>query len=109
MTTDNTSVHMDTNKTWICPHCCKTYSKNYKYKTHLTKCLVHQDHLETKYSLMGDLMNDLKEELLSDFKHQLSELVSDIRSEFRNNVKSNSLNNNQATQKKQFLNMFDFK
>jgi len=106
MTTDNTSINLESNKTWICPHCKKTYSKNYKYKVHLKKCLVHQDHLDTKYSLMGDLMNDLKEELLSDFKHQLSELVSDIRTEFKSNVKHNMFSNNQVVQKKPLLTMF---
>ena len=105
MTCDNNSVVVDTEKTWVCQHCYKTYSKNYKYKIHLKKCLVHQDHIDTKYSLMGDLMNDLKKELVIDFKHQLSELIQEIRSEFKHNAKSNNLDSNQVV-KKQLLNIF---
>ena len=90
MTTDINNTLETNDGKWKCPHCLKWFKKSYKYKNHLSRCLVHNDHLDTKYSLMGDLMTDLKQELMNDFKHQLSDLLTDIKNEVKNNVKTNN-------------------
>ena len=72
---------------WQCPKCLKYYSKNYPYKSHLKRCLVHQDHLDTKYSLMGDMVSELKEELMTDFRNELFKMINEIRNDIKHDVK----------------------
>lgn len=81
-----TSVDVDNNNgKWICKFCHKTYSRNYTFKNHLSRCLVYQDQKNTKCSLMGDMITDLKQELLTGFKHELLKMLNEIKQEIHNN------------------------
>ena len=72
---------------WRCPKCLKYYSKNYPYKSHLKRCLVHQEDMDNKYDMLGDLMTDLKNELKHDFKNELFKMINEIKDEVKNDVK----------------------
>lgn len=100
MANNSKSVNIDTNDNdkWTCKHCHKTYSKNYKYKVHLTKCLVHQERCNMEQEMLTELRNE--------FKTQLSKLLDEIRNDFKENVKPNSYISNQHTQKRPLLNLF---
>ena len=65
----------------------KYYSKNYPYKSHLKRCLVHSEEQENKFDMLGDLMTDLKNELKHDFKNELFKMINEIKDEVKNDVK----------------------
>ncbi len=74
--------HTELNNTqivkWTCPHCMKHYSKNYKYKKHLEKCIVYQSTCEQQYNVLLDIKADLKRQFTDMFKDMISELKHDI-------------------------------
>jgi hypothetical protein len=72
---------------WNCPHCLKLFKKSYRYKNHLSRCLVYTEHLDTKNEFLGDMINDLKTELLRDFKKDFYKMLSEIKNEMINNNK----------------------
>ena len=80
---------------WECKFCKKYYSKNYPYKSHLKRCLVHQEDMDNKYDMLGDLMTDLKNELKHDFKNELFKMINEIKDEVKNDVKKIIINLNQ--------------
>ena len=67
-----------TDNKWCCPKCGKYYSKNYKYKTHLIRCLVHQEKLEKEYDVMVEVKQELKDELRKTFMDMLDEIKTDL-------------------------------
>ena len=69
--------HMDLNK-WTCPHCMKHYSKNYKYKKHLEKCIVYQSTCEQQKNVLLDIKTELKQQFSDMFKDMMLELKHDI-------------------------------
>ena len=105
MTPDMNNTKTNDDEKWQCQHCLKWFKKSYKYKNHLSRCLVHQDHLNTKYSLMGDMMNDLREELINDFKNELFKMLNDIKNDVKSDIKNNVIHN-QLQPKKPIINLF---
>ena len=76
---------------WSCPHCLKSYSKNYKYKIHLNKCLIYQQNCKTIQNVMVELKQELKTEMLDMFKEMIVSLKDELRqalpsSDARDNV-----------------------
>ena len=55
------------NETWTCNFCHNNYSRNYKHKIHLTKCLVHKKQIEDNNCIMVELKNELKDEFKQEF------------------------------------------
>ena len=64
---------------WTCKHCYNTYSYNYKYKTHLQRCLVHCQHVEQHNNIMLELKTELKNELRDLFHDMLNEIKGDLQ------------------------------
>ena len=75
---------------WQCGFCKKYFSKNYPYKSHLKRCLVHQEDMDNKYDMLGDFMTDLKNELKNDFRNELFKMINELKNEVKNNVKTNN-------------------
>ncbi len=48
---------------WTCKFCLKLFSPNYKYKTHLQRCLVYQHKVKMEYDILLELKDELKAEL----------------------------------------------
>ena len=90
----------DDKSRWKCPKCEKYYSKNYSYKNHLKRCVVHADHIDTKYQLLGDMLLELKQELKHDFNNSLLSMLNTIREDMLNNVKVNDFQPQQRQPKK---------
>ena len=44
---------------WTCKFCHKSFSHNYKYKNHLSICLVYTDKTEKEYDVMVELKQEL--------------------------------------------------
>ena len=75
---DEVEVNNAGNIKWICPHCKKHYSKNYKYKKHLEKCIVYQSTLEQQYDVLLEIKMELKQQFSDMFKDMISELKRDV-------------------------------
>ena len=75
---DQVELKEDNNLKWTCPHCKKHYSKNYKYKTHLEKCLVYQSMCERQYDVLLEIKSDLKQQLSDMFTDMILKLKRDI-------------------------------
>ena len=67
------------NDKWTCQFCKKQFSHNYKYKTHLKRCLVHCQHVEQNNNIMFELKTELKDELLGLFYDMLNEIKGDLQ------------------------------
>ena len=63
---------------WTCKFCHKSYSNNYKYKNHLSRCLVYTEKTEKEYDVMVELRQELKEELRETFMEMLDEIKTDL-------------------------------
>ena len=63
---------------WTCKFCHKSYSNNYKYKNHLSRCLVYTENIEKEYDVMLELKQELKEELRQTFTDMLDEIKRDL-------------------------------
>jgi len=48
-------------KRWTCKFCHKSFSHNYKFKNHLSRCLVYNEKAEKEYDVMVELKEELKE------------------------------------------------
>ena len=75
---DEVEVNNAGNIKWICPHCKKHYSKNYKYKKHLDKCIVYQSTLEQQYDVLLEIKTELKQQFSDIVKDMILELQHDI-------------------------------
>jgi hypothetical protein len=64
---------------WKCQFCKKEFSHNYKYKTHLKRCLVHCQHVEQNNNIMLELKTELKDELRLLFHGMLNEIKGDLQ------------------------------
>ena len=81
MATDDQTFDIENNDNkWTCRHCYKTYSKHYKYKTHLKKCLVYQQRCKMERDVLLDLKNEIKSECLNMFQSMMCELKNNILS-----------------------------
>ena len=81
MTTNTNNTIQTNDDSWTCPHCFKLFKKSYRYKNHLSRCLVYNEHLDTTYQLMGDMVNGLKEELVIGVKRWLFKMLNEIGDE----------------------------
>ena len=75
---------------WNCPHCLKLFKKSYRYKNHLSRCLVYTEHVDTKNEFLGGMINDLKTELLHDFKKDFYNMLNELKGELTYNLKNNN-------------------
>ena len=65
-------------KRWTCKFCHKSFSHNYKYKIHLSRCLVYTDKTEKEYDVMVELKQELTQELKQTFMDMLAEIKTDL-------------------------------
>ena len=65
-------------KRWTCKFCHKPFSHNYKFKNHLSRCLVYNEKAEKEYDVMVEL-KELKEELRNIFIDMLNEIKTDLK------------------------------
>jgi ABC-type thiamine transport system ATPase subunit len=70
---------------WLCPFCKKDFAISYKYKTHLQRCLIHNDNKQ----LMSESLEELKEELRNEFKT----MINSFKKEMITNIHQSSLIN----------------
>ena len=47
---------------WTCGHCKQTYCKTYRYKTHLKRCLIHNENSNIQNELFAEMLFELKDE-----------------------------------------------
>ena len=64
---------------WSCPHCLKTYSKSYRYKTHITRCLSHNLKLDCQAEISQITMGEMKQELKQELKDEMRMLLEELR------------------------------
>ena len=63
---DETVEHLVINEytgKWTCPRCLKHYSKNYRYKNHIGKCLSHNMKMDYQAEVSQMAIYELKQEL----------------------------------------------
>ena len=97
---DPKGILEDNNHKWTCPHCKKHFSKNYKYKKHLDKCLVYQSMCERQYDVLLEIKSELKQQFSDMFKDMILELKHDL-------LDSNQTVNVPIAKKKIIGNMFN--
>ena len=56
---------------WQCQHCFRWYSKHYKHKLHLTKCIVYQNKCNTEYDVMLQMKDEVKHECVKLFQQMM--------------------------------------
>ena len=76
---------------WTCKFCHKSYSNNYKYKNHLSRCLVYTEKTEKEYDVMLELKQELKEELRQTFTDMLDDIKHEIKRDLTNKVHQQQL------------------
>ena len=107
MTTDIKTYennNFDTNNKWQCPKCLKYYSKNYPYKSHLKRCLVHTEEQHDRYDMLGDLIGSLKDELTNEFRTELTNMLIELKQEMKQHIQVHA---NQQHKPKRIINPFD--
>ena len=60
--------------TWQCPQCGKQLAVGYRYKTHLEKCLVHQE----KMKLHSDFLKEVRQELKQEMYYKLNNVIEEV-------------------------------
>ena len=78
-----TDTQEEYNDKWKCQFCKKEFSHNYKYKTHLKRCLVHCQHIEQNNNIMLELKTELKNELRGLFHDMLNEIKGDLQQQIQ--------------------------
>ena len=66
--------------TWVCPHCVKTFSRNYKYKSHLKRCLCFKPIKDHHQQAIIEIKAELKTELTNMFRDAIDELRKELKS-----------------------------
>ena len=91
MTTDiitySQNNNKDTDNKWQCPKCLKYYSKNYPYKSHLKRCLVHTEEQNDRCDMLGDLIDNLKNELTNEFKTEFKNMLIELKQDMKQQIK----------------------
>ena len=91
MTTDiitySQNNNKDTDNKWRCPKCLKYYSKNYPYKSHLKRCLVHTEEQNDRCDMLGELIDNLKNELTNEFKTELTNMLIELTQDMKQYIK----------------------
>ena len=88
------------NNRWTCKFCHKSFSYNYKFKNHLSRCIVYTKKTEKEYDVMLELKQELKEELRKTFIDMLDE----IKTDFKNTL--NQQHHQQQQPPRRLLNVF---
>ena len=72
---ENTNTISDNSNTgkWQCQHCFRWYSKHYKHKLHLTKCIVYQNKCNQEYDVMLQMKDEVKQECNKLFQHMMQD------------------------------------
>ena len=83
---DQTKKH-----TWTCPHCCKTFSPNYKYKSHLKRCLCFKPITDHHHQAIIEIKTELKDE----FSNMFRDAIDGLREELKSSVNQQPLVNHQ--------------
>ena len=60
--------------TCVCPHCYKNFSPNYKYKSHLKRCLCFKPISDHHRQAIFEIKNELKNELANMFGDAIDDL-----------------------------------
>ena len=58
----------------------KTYSKNYKYKLHLKRCLCFKPINDYHQKAIIEIKQELKNEMIDMFRHAIDELKEELKS-----------------------------
>jgi uncharacterized protein YeeX (DUF496 family) len=76
---------------WTCGHCKKTYCKTYRYKTHLKRCLIHNENSNIQNELFAEMLFELKDELKQNLTQEILNMINDIKTDIKQNVKPSKL------------------
>jgi hypothetical protein len=87
---------------WTCKFCHKSFSHNYKYKTHLSRCLVHKDKMECENNMLSELKDELKEELKQELQQAFINMMEDIKIDMKTQLQQQQ----QQYQPRRFVNVF---
>ena len=90
----------DAQNRWTCKFCHKSYSNNYKYKNHLSRCLVYTEKTEKEYDVMLELKQELKEELRKTFTDMLDDIKHEIKTGLTHQI-TNKVHQQQLQQPQQ--------
>ena len=77
---ENTNTISDNSNTgkWQCQHCFRWYSKHYKHKLHLTKCIVYQNTCNQEYDVMLQMKDEVKQECIKLFQQMMQYFKQNI-------------------------------
>ena len=67
-------------KTWVCPHCYKKVSPNYKYKSHVKRCLCFKSTSDHHQQAIFEIKTELKNELANMLRDAVYELEQELKS-----------------------------
>ena len=67
-----------TNSKWTCQHCLRNYSKHYKHKLHLSKCLVCQSRCNRENDIMSQMKDEVKDECIKLFQHMMQDFKHNV-------------------------------
>ena len=70
------------NNRWTCKFCHKSFSHKYKFKNHLSRCIVYTEKTEKEHDVMLELKQELKEELRKTFIDMLDEIKTGFKNTF---------------------------
>ena len=65
---------------WVCPPCYKKFSSNYRYKSHLTRCLSFKPTSGHHQQALFEIKNDLRSELANMFRDATYEFKEELKS-----------------------------
>ena len=65
---------------WTCPHCYKHFSLNYKYKSHLKRCLCFKPIKDHHQQAIIEIKTELQTELTNMFRDAIDELRKELKS-----------------------------
>ena len=63
---------------WQCQHCYRWYSKHYKHKLHLTKCIVYHNKCNQEYDVMLQMKDEVKQECIKLFQQMMQDFKLNI-------------------------------
>ena len=64
--------------TWQCQHYYRWYSKHYKHKLQLTKCIVYQNKCNKEYDVMLQMKDEVKHECIELFQQMMQDFEMNI-------------------------------
>ena len=78
---ENTNIISDNSipVIWQCQHFFRWYSKPYKHKLHLTKCIAFHNKCNTEYDVMLQMKDEVKHECIKLFQQMMQDFKQNVQ------------------------------